>query len=565
MSSEAGGGGIVRDVDRVVLIGFSGSGKTTVAHLLAERLGWEAGDSDVEIERHFGTTISAVFRDHGETAFRSSERAILRRLLIRDRIVVATGGGAAIEPAAWSDETLGREGTLVVALDSSPETSLSRLQRQAEAEGEAVERPLLAAGDPLARIRELKSARQTAYDGAHLTISSDGISAEGIADELAAVMRVADGKPLQVRLDAASGASDIHVAPGVIAEIGVRVRDRWPRARRAWIVSDGNVGPLHAETARRWLGEAGVPSTVFSVTPGEGSKSLGTAGELYDWLLGNGVERGDVIVALGGGVVGDLAGFVAATVLRGIGLVQIPTSLLAAVDSSVGGKTGINHAAGKNLIGAFFQPPVVLVDTDLLKTMPPRELRSGWAEIVKHAIIQRSTPGGERNDLANALTRNAARLQRLEEPVTAWLVWRNIGLKAAVVAADERETGIRAYLNFGHTLGHAIEAADYKLLHGEAVALGMRAAGEIGIACGTCGRQEVDKMKSLIDQFDLPSVAALDEARILVRLGSDKKRVGGRQQYVLPLDGGGVVMRDDVSDEVVSQALATVDAGSVTG
>jgi 3-dehydroquinate synthase len=296
------------------------------------------------------------------------------------------------------------------------------------------------------------------------------------------------------------------------------------------------------------------------VAPGEGSKSLATAGDLYDWLLQGGVERGDVIVALGGGVVGDLAGFVAATVLRGIGLVQAPTSLLAAVDSSVGGKTGINHPAGKNLIGAFLQPPLVIVDTALLRTMPPRECRSGWAEVVKHAVIQRSTPGGERGDLAVVLSRNAARLSELEALVTSYVVWRNIALKAAVVAADERETGIRAMLNFGHTLGHAIEAADYRLLHGEAVALGMRAASELGVLCGTCGRPEAEGIGRLIDRFDLPACAQLDEARVMTRLGSDKKRVAGRQRYVLPIDGGGVIIRDDVADEAVRKALATVNA-----
>ena len=171
------------------------------------------------------------------------------------------------------------------------------------------------------------------------------------------MLACADGQPLSVRLDAASGASDIRVGPGAISRIGEWVRDRWPKARRAWIVTDGNVGPLHASAVEDRLRESGFAVSTHAVAPGEGSKSLATAGELYDWLLGGGVERGDVIVALGGGVVGDLAGFVAATVLRGIGLVQVPTSLLAAVDSSVGGKTGINHAAGKNLIGAFLQPP----------------------------------------------------------------------------------------------------------------------------------------------------------------------------------------------------------------
>lgn len=560
METGRGYEGAVRSVDRIVLIGFSGTGKTSVARVLAERLGWSAADSDAEIELNWGLTIPEVFRVHGESEFRSSERAILKKLLARDRVVIATGGGAAIDPSTWNGEMLGSEGTLVVALDAGTETILARLQNQAIAEGAAVERPMLTADDPLARIRDLKSERQAVYDAAHLTISSDGVSADDVADEIAEVSRVADGQPLSVRLDAASGASDIHVAPGAIAGIGERTKQRWPNAQRAWIVTDANVGPLHAAATESWLREAGLSVATHVVPSGEGSKSLSTAGELYDWLLGNGVERGDVIVALGGGVVGDLAGFVAATVLRGIGLVQAPTSLLAAVDSSVGGKTGINHAAGKNLIGAFLQPPLVIVDTDLLRTMPTRELRSGLAEVVKHAVIQRSTPGGERGDLAETLSRNSTHLKRLDEPSTSYLIRRNIVLKAAVVAADERESGIRAYLNFGHTLGHAIEAADYQLLHGEAIALGMRAASELGVLCGTCGREQAERIGRLIEEFDLPSRARFQESLVVARLGSDKKRVAGRQRYVLPIEGGGVTIRDDVPEQAVRQALATVIA-----
>jgi shikimate kinase/3-dehydroquinate synthase len=549
----------VGSVDRIVLIGFSGTGKTSVARRLAGRLGWSATDSDAEIERHWGVTIPEIFRDQGESAFRSSERTILSQLLSRDRVVIATGGGAAVDPLVWDREMLGRQGTLVLALDASPETIFARLQRQASDEGADVERPLLAGDDPLTRIRNLKSARQLVYDRAHLTISSDGVSVDELTEEVVGISRMGGGEPLTVRLDATSGASDIRVGPGAVARIGEWVRERWTKARRAWIVTDGNVGPLHAIVVENRLREAGLSVSTYAVASGEGSKSLATAGELYDWLLGSGVERGDVVVALGGGVVGDLAGFVAATVLRGVGLVQVPTSLLAAVDSSVGGKTGINHAAGKNLIGAFFQPPLVVVDTELLRTMPAREGRSGWAEVVKHAVIQRSTPGGERGDLSEVLVRNVERLLKFEELSTSYVVWRNIALKSAVVAADERETGIRAFLNFGHTLGHAIEAADYRLLHGEAVALGMRAAGELGVLCGTCGRPEADRIGHLIDRFDLPSSAALQEGQVMALLGSDKKRVAGRQRYVLPVDGGGVVIRDDITDEVVRKALATVN------
>lgn len=547
-------------VERIVLVGFSGTGKSSVARHLAAQLGWAAADSDDEIEREWGITIPEIFRGHGETAFRASERAVLKRLLERNRVVIATGGGAAVDANAWEQDVLGRPGTLVVALDAEPETILARLQRQAAAEGEAVERPMLAGDDPLARIRALKGARQRAYDAAHLTLSSEGVEPAAVVEELAAMARLAPDHPLAVHLEADSGRSEILVAPGAVSRVGAWVHERWPGARRAWIVTDGHVGPLHGLAVERSLLDAGLRASTMAVPAGEGSKSLGTAGEVYDWLLGHGIERGDVVVALGGGVVGDLAGFVAATVLRGVGLVQAPTSLLAAVDSSVGGKTGINHAAGKNLIGAFLQPRLVVVDPALLRTMPARDLRSGWAEVVKHAVIQRSTPGGERADLRAVLRRNEAQLRRLAERATAYLVWRNIALKAAVVSADERETGIRAYLNFGHTIGHAVEAVDYRLLHGEAVAIGMRAAAELGVLRGTCSVADAHEIGELISSFGLPQTAPLDEARVLQRMGSDKKRSGGRQRFVLPLRGGGVELRDDVPEEAVRQALAMVNA-----
>lgn len=547
-------------IARVVLIGFSGTGKSTSSRLLAERLGWSWVDTDDEIERRWGTSVPAIFRDHGEAAFRTSEREALVSALGRDQVVIATGGGAVVDADAWRVDALGTPGTLVIALDANPETMLARLRRQAATEGEAVERPMLAGADPLGRIRGLKEARAAAYGRAHLTLSSDGVSANALADELAVVVRAARGEPFSLRLDAGSGSSDILIGPGVVSRVGWEARSRWPNARRAWVVTDSHVGPLHAGPLEQRLSGSGLAPATYVVESGEGSKSIACAGALYDWLLGGGVERGDAIVALGGGVVGDLAGFVAATVLRGIGLVQVPTSLLAAVDSSVGGKTGINHPAGKNLIGAFYQPPLVLADTSLLRTMPPRELRSGWAEIVKHAIIQRSTPGGERGDLATVLERNAHRLLALEEPALSYVVWRNIALKAAVVAADERESGIRAYLNFGHTLGHAIEGADYRLLHGEAVALGMRAAAALGVRRRTCEAAEADRIGRLLDRFDLPRSAPLDEARVLATLGSDKKRVSGRQRYVLPVAGGGVVLREDLEDADVREALKAVNS-----
>jgi 3-dehydroquinate synthetase len=244
--------------------------------------------------------------------------------------------------------------------------------------------------------------------------------------------------------------------------------------------------------------------------------------------------------------------------LRGVPLIQIPASLLAMVDSSIGGKTGINHRTGKNLIGAFYQPPIVVIDPELLRTLPKRELTASWAEIVKHAEIQPSSPGGERADLLAFLERNGNRLRRLESPATTYAIERNVRLKAAVVEADERETGIRAYLNFGHTLGHAIEASDYRLLHGEAISVGMRAAMRIGLRMEMIGPGDVTRLDALLDAFELPATASSDRETVLAKMGSDKKRVDGRQRWVLPLAEGGVTLRSDIPEFVVLDALREV-------
>jgi shikimate kinase/3-dehydroquinate synthase len=546
-------------VERVVLIGFSGSGKTTIGGLLADRLGWRFIDTDAAVEGALGMSVPAIFREHGEGAFRTEERRELVRALRESDVVVACGGGATVESAVWGDDLLRRPGTIVVALDTCPETVVKRLEVQRVTGGDAVERPMLAGEDALGRVGALKAERQESYDQADLTVIADNVEAHRVADEIVACLGTAraDDKP-SLRLRAPSGASEIFVGPGSAVRIGTLVRNQWARSSRVWLITDDVVGGLYASQIQASLERASFSVHLATVPPGEGSKSLTAVSGLYDSLLDAGIERGDVVVALGGGVIGDLAGFVAATVLRGVGLVQVPTTLLAMVDSSVGGKTGINHRTGKNLIGAFYQPPVVVIDSLLLRTLAPRDVSGGWAEIVKHGWIQPSVPGGARGDLVRFLRRNAGRLAALSEPALSYLVRRNVELKAAVVEADEREAGIRAYLNFGHTIGHAIEAAGYTLNHGEAVAVGMRAAARVGLEMGTCSQSDVLSIDSLLDQFNLPRRAGVDPEQVVGLLAHDKKRTAGTQRWVLPVAGGGVAIRDDVPSRVVRDVVTQV-------
>jgi shikimate kinase/3-dehydroquinate synthase len=551
---------------RLVLIGFSGAGKTTVGQQLATRLGWQLLDLDERIEAHYGMDIPTVFRHHGEPHFRLTERRLLIEALGQSGQVIVTGGGAVASDEVWTDGFLTNPDVLVVALDVQPETTLARLRAQQAASGDRVARPMLAGDDPLARMASLKAARQEAYDRANVTIMTDSVSATGVVEEAYRLQAIARGARQEISLTAGARNSRIVVGEGLLADAGGLVRATYPTAARIWLISDEHVGPLHGRELAANLSEAGFRVERRDVPSGEGSKGLATAGELFDWLLGGGIERGDVVMALGGGVIGDLAGFVAATTLRGVGLVQVPTSLLAMVDSSVGGKTGINHPTGKNLIGAFYQPPLVLIDPLLLGTLPRRELASGWAEIVKHAVIQPSTPGGERSDLWTYLDRNAPALLSRRQPALSYLIARNVALKAAVVEADEREASLRQILNFGHTLGHGIEAAGYRYLHGEAVALGMRAAARIGMAVGTCDAALVGRLDATLDRFGLPAHSTADLDQVLQLMRGDKKRTAGVQRWVLPLTGGGVEIRSNVPDHVVRRCLDEISSpGPGTG
>ncbi len=344
----------------------------------------------------------------------------------------------------------------------------------------------------------------------------------------------------------------VTVAPGILPNVGEELR-RISSAKKAAIVSDSNVYPLHGQTVRRSLEQAGF-EVVAAVQPaGEDHKTLSDLLGAYDVLLQARIERSTPILALGGGVTGDMGGFLAATTLRGLPLIQIPTTLLSMVDASVGGKTGVNHAMGKNLIGAFHQPAAVLIDPRVLATLPARELRSGLAECIKHDIIRDAEGFAD-------LERRIERALALDIEYLAELVGHNVAIKARVVAADPLEKGERAHLNFGHTFGHAIErVSDYRYAHGEAVALGMCAAAHAAMSLGLIAQSIHQRIVAVVEKAGLPARGMdLDLNAVADAMFFDKKVSGGRLRFVLPDRLGNVIIRDDLSQTVVKQALESV-------
>ena len=321
---------------------------------------------------------------------------------------------------------------------------------------------------------------------------------------------------------------DILIKAGGLSILPSVIRKRWP-GRRVFFVTDANVSRLYAKDLQHACDDVGIDSALFEVPAGEETKSIDIYYALIGALLESGIKRNGLIIALGGGVVGDLAGFAAATVLRGVEFIQVPTSLLAQVDSSVGGKVGIDHAAGKNLIGAFHQPSFVLIDPTVLRTLPEIEFRNGLAEVVKIAAALDA-------DFFRLLERNTSRIARTNARFLAEVIHRAVSLKAAVVEKDEREAGLRKSLNLGHTIGHAIEAtSDFRIKHGEAVSIGLVAESQLAVAAGLLAVDDYMRLSRLLLRCHLPAKvpSGINEKKFFRTLAVDKKSTGADPSFVL--------------------------------
>ncbi len=516
----------------VVLVGMMGAGKTSVGKRLAARLGLPFADADAEIEAGAQLTISEIFERFGENYFREGERRVIARLLNGGPQVLATGGGAFMN--ASTREAIAARG-VSIWLKPDIEVLLARVRKKSN-------RPLLKTADPEGTLRRLLTERSPTYALADLTIESRDGPHDLVVDltlrRLVETICVpaepisADRRKVEVQLGAR--AYTIHIGPRLIDESGPEIAKIAPGAKCA-IVTDANIAPLYLDRVSASLAQAGLGSTPIVCPPGESSKSYTEFARVSDALIGARIERRDVVVALGGGVIGDLAGFCAASLRRGVRLVQIPTTLLSQVDSSVGGKTGINSPHGKNLVGAFHQPSLVLADSDALDTLSAREFRAGYAEVVKYGLI------GDRNffDFLEARWREvfsggAARAEAIATSCAA---------KARVVVADETEQGERALLNLGHTFGHALESLTHydseRLVHGEAVAVGMASAFRFSRQLGLCSGQDAGRVEAHLKAVGLPTrigdVPGLeaDAETILAAMRQDKKVERGRLTFIL--------------------------------
>jgi shikimate kinase / 3-dehydroquinate synthase len=515
-----------------------GVGKTTVGRALAKKLGRRFFDSDHEIEARTGASIPWIFEIEGEDSFRRREAEVIRDLTAREGIVLATGGGAILNAA--SRECLKARGT-VIYLRASVNSILQRTSRDKN-------RPLLQTADPRKRIEELMRQREPYYaEVADIIVDTGRPNVHAMVQTILSQLGYAEDRAGQFHKNMDSEYSMTQSQASVttlqvdLGErsypilIGQSLLDnselvaRHISSKRVAIVTNTTVAPLYLERLQKALTAAGKDIVAIILPDGEEEKNWASLMKVFDTLLAEKCDRKTTLIALGGGVIGDLTGYAAASYMRGVPFIQVPTTLLAQVDSSVGGKTGINHPLGKNMIGAFYQPQAVLADTATLNTLPARELAAGLAEVIKHGAII-DLPFFE------WIEGNIGKLVAREPAALAYAIQRSCEIKANVVRQDEREGGLRAILNFGHTFGHAIEAGlGYgKWLHGEAVGCGMVMAADLSYRLGMIDFVMKTRVATLVAAAGLPTVAPdLGSERWLELMQVDKKNEGGQIKFIL--------------------------------
>lgn len=533
----------------LLLSGFMATGKSAVGRLLAEKSGAHFVDLDTEIVARRNKSIAEIFASEGESEFRSLERKVLEEEMSRAqkrKTVMSLGGGALLDPDFRID-TLHR--SIVVTLEASPSEILRRV---ADQDGDSGSRPLLAGPDPQATVSKLLQERAVCYAEAHGRVQTDGRQPEDIART---VEQIWNQNPVAV----ASGMGTYNVLIGSNL-IAAHLPHLLGETSGVLLVTDTNVDPLHGDKARAGLAALDVKNATTVLTPGEEHKDLQSLSAIYQTAFDAGMDRSSTFVGLGGGVTTDMTGFAAATWVRGVRWVGLPTTLLAMVDASVGGKTAVDFHTAKNSVGAFWQPAGVICDIETLQTETDRQYIGALSEVVKTALIGDA-------ELFELLEKNAGAILERQPEVIQEIVERCVRVKARVVALDARESGVRATLNLGHTIGHALESSGgySDLTHGEAVSLGLVAALRLGELKGHTKPELTHRVLRLLKSLRMPHRLSRDDLeKCTALLGHDKKRSGASIRFVYAGDVGRVFTESIEISDLIQNTPALADTNTKT-
>lgn len=513
------------DHRNIVLTGFMGTGKTSVGRALAQLLDRVFVDMDTWLEEREDMPIAEIFTKKGETYFRGHESDLCHELAAGRNLVIATGGGALVS----AENRAAFTNAYVICLEASVDEILRRLAGENE-------RPLLQ-GNKRANVESLLNARRGAYAQILLHVQTDARTPEQIAQDILRQL-----SPREIRVTTPDGGYPIYLGRDALAELGDSLK-AFALASTCALVTNPTVRALYGERVTEALERDGFEPTIIEIPDGERAKNLDTVRHLYDQFIAAKLERRSAIFALGGGVIGDTVGFATATFLRGVPFVQVPTTLLAMVDSSIGGKVAVDHPAGKNLIGAFKFPLCVIADMNALDTLPTEEYRAGLAEVIKHGIIG-----------------DAALFDALKEPgeLDAEMLARALQVKIEIVERDPFEENIRAHLNLGHTFGQAIETlAHFQMRHGYAVAMGLACAARLAANLQWCHPQTRDEIIARLEKYELPTrlPREFSPAQIMDAMGTDKKVKNKRVRFILPHEIGHVGIAENVAEAQVTRAL----------
>ena len=519
-----------KDKKNIILTGFMGTGKTTVGKMLATRLDREFVDTDRLIESRQGRTIPEIFRESGEAAFRQMEAELAKELGKKDGLIISTGGRFMLDPA--NVKALSRTGR-VFCLVATPQEILTRIKKD-----KAHCRPLLEVPNPSEQIVELLQVRKRGYQR-FLKVKTNDKLPENVTDDL---LDLIQRTPEQFAIDNPAQPYEFIVGNGILPF----VRQLTGADGMMVVITDSNVGKLYGQSC-------GEIDHVITIPEGRQQKTMATVQAIYDQLIDFGFDRSGTIVSLGGSIVGDIAGFVAGTYMRGVNFVQCPTSLLAMADTSIGGKTSIDLPQGKNLIGIFKQPTMVIADVATLQSLPAQEFTSGMSEIVKHGLLADS-------DLFEKLESGdwSKRSVFSSSPAIQTLVAQAIQVKISIVQEDPFEHGKRSVLNLGHTFAHAVEqVSGHVIRHGEAVAIGLVAAINLSVRLGYCHPAVQERVEVVCRKIGLPTriPGELLPEMILKAMGNDKKRLAESLRIVLLRSIGQPLVVNTVLDQEILDTL----------